>query len=652
MQTLAKQIIEEQQKIDEELAKTNPTLDFYREFFGKYPNSRVSDILEMDTCDLIVALIAKEQTAQPIESIKDAVYSNRNFFENVTPDDINKILEIVLKADQSRILTPVIERLNDGVRTSRLGKLLSEECRFTEELAQIAEKFETTPKNFVKIVNHIIDDINICFGKNPEEPIREFSLMEAVTYVDALKEFRKDQANHQEFIEDFLGMNLKGKGLSRAMKNLAQIDGWDLDGIIEEVAHVRRVYDDMNNQEFNRTRNLNRTKNAYETLLGQMFRETSNKEREIKVPAKALSKLPSEVVKNSALRVIYGHNLALCEQKETEYLEVAANATTSYQLLLANYGISPSQYEVGTVLHQTLKDIESMLKELTAINITDPTLLLSIIQLSDLDTIKNYTTLAEKGIITSNLLTNHPSLFNIRSKEYENMMRNLATIKQHSINPHYFTETEEVLVTPHKNFSHSIETLETYQLTQSMRTGMDTTFLQAPDLASAIDTLLELGYEENLESSPDLLNYRDKFERLRVLKELNIPLSSTEELLAVLTTDKFYVPDCMIKDYIYNAVDYNLPEGITFLDIPKKKSADMAKLEEFSATQRTYNFNGVTISKNRVIRNLNNVKSNGNVDDRLVYSILQGTTLNDEEVAKIKSTLGASKSNAPTKQKS
>lgn len=642
MQNLVKQIVEEQNKIDEELAQEDENLAFYRDFFTKYHTANMSDIIKIPKVDLLVAFLGSKKLSQPIDKIKDTIYSNSSFFERVKIRDIKEIVELIIDIDQAKLLPKVIENLHNGVRTTKLGRLLSDECKYTEELAKLAEKFDTTPKNLAKVVRFIVDDINICFSSQDEGPLREFTLLEAINYADVLEQFKDDLAQNKEFLEEmgYVGHNkLKGKAYTRAMRDLAKSDGWQLDNLYNEAHQIRRYYDEINDKKIARNKTLTRTRGIYENLLTQLFQAMEQKDRELKVPTKILSKVPNEEIRNATLREIYKHNLVLCEAKEQEYAEVSANASSHYQVLLANYGISPNQYEVGTVLHQSLADIEAILKSLTGLGITEPKMLLTAAQISDISTIKNYTSLAEKGIITKNLLVEHPNLLNTRSKEYENMMRNLATAKQYNINPHYFTATEEVLLTPAKNFSTNIETLNSYQLTSAMKTCLDISFLTAPDLTTAIDTLLELGLETNLESNLELLNHRDRFNRLRILKELNIPLTSTDQVLEVLTTDKFYIPDSLISDYIYNAVDHTLPENITLLDAPKKKLPDLTRLEEYSQTPRTYNFNGVTISKNRVARNLELVKATGNVDERLMYSILKGATLNDNEVTKIKTAL-------------
>ena len=135
----------------------------------------------------------------------------------------------------------------------------------------------------------------------------------------------------------------------------------------------------------------------------------------------------------------------------------------------------------------------------------------------------------------------------------------------------------------------------------------------------------------------ELLNYKDNFNRLRLLKALNIPVSSTEELEQILTTDKFFVPDHAIDDYVYNAVLYKLPKPIS--EQPSKRTLDLSRLSQYQTSERAYTIGGVIISKNKVESNIAASKQFRKPSDRLLYGILAGSTLTDQEVASIKRTL-------------
>ena len=442
------------------------------------------------------------------------------------------------------------------------------------------------------------------------------------------------------------GAKIKSKVQDKWVSELVR-DDYNIANLLKPIVDARNEYHRLEQEQRNRQRHLSKCKAIYETLETNLYKALQS--GEVKNIDALLKKVPSDEIRLAILKLVYRHNQEIYQKLSEEYKTLAANDASHYQVLLAKYGISPENYDVGTVMENSIEDLTKMLDILSKLKIVSPEELLLIIQNSNLETVNNIQGLTERGIITSNLLVQNQSLFNPSSKAYEDFMRNLSLINKKKINPHYFTQTEEVLVTPHQVFDASFKTLEDYNLLSNIKTGMNLSFLTGEDLAKAIDTLLELGYERNLEECLELLNYKDKFDRLKVLKELNIRVSSTEELIEVLTTPRFYVPDAQIENYIYNAAEYNLPRGIAAISEPKKKVSEMSRLSQFSATERTYSFNGVLISKNKVHRNLSRIV--GKPTDRLIYGVLKGSSLTDEEVSQVKACLTPQKTTRVVNQK-
>ena len=63
--------------------------------------------------------------------------------------------------------------------------------------------------------------------------------------------------------------------------------------------------------------------------------------------------------------------------------------------------------------------------------------------------------------------------------------------------------------------------------------------IDTPENIESIGGLDDL--KNYLEEDIELLNYANRFKRLQVLKALNMPVSSKEELLSVLATEKFFI---------------------------------------------------------------------------------------------------------------
>ena len=87
------------------------------------------------------------------------------------------------------------------------------------------------------------------------------------------------------------------------------------------------------------------------------------------------------------------------------------------------------------------------------------------------------------------------------------------------------------------------------------------------------------------------------------------------------------------------------------LEEPVKKISKIDELSEFSSSNRTYNFNGVLISKNRVHRNLSHILATGKPTERIIYGVLKDAALSDEEVLKVVAAITPQKQTRVVKEK-
>ena len=208
-------------------------------------------------------------------------------------------------------------------------------------------------------------------------------------------------------------------------------------------------------------------------------------------PKKALN-IPNDEIRREVLSKIYAFNLAIYQEKEKEYKELSANDSAKYSVLLANNGISPSDYEVGTVMRNSLSDVESIINTIKSIGIEDPITILRILQITDLQTISNYAAMLKKGIISQEFILENITILNPNSATYENVMRNLSLIQNKKINPRYFTSTSKTLAVDHHTFKENLAVLEKYQLLPSLKTGMNASFITNHNLQESIDMILDV----------------------------------------------------------------------------------------------------------------------------------------------------------------
>ena len=637
MINILRMINKEKNLIDQELLEENERLEFYREIFTKNGCSTLNEAIKANHSDLAVAIILNNEPALSVEDAKRVVYANRDIFENLNIETIGELVKLIDSLSGNKEMYASVRKTltkNGGISFS---SIFTKEGQLAIMLHHLADTMDTTPEAFLDFIDLFLE--------------HSHGFVLALSTVATLREIKEDKEMHYQMIQEISeeeGAKIKGKVQDKWVTELIHGD-YNVSNLLKPITNARNEYQHLEQEQKNRRRYLSKSKLIYEQLETNLYKAIS--EGEVRNIETLLKKVPSDEIRLAILKLVYKHNHEIYTKLSAEYQELSANDASHYQVLLAKYGISPEDYEVGTVMGNSIDELSQMLEILSKLKIASPEELLIIIQNSDLETINNLNGLYEKNIITTNLLSNHHGLFNPSSKEYEDFMRNLSLITKKKLNPHYFTASEEVLVTPHQKVESSIKILEDYSLVSNIKTGMNLSFLKEEDLAPAIDTLLELGYEKNLEESLELLNYKDKFDRLRVLKVLNIPVSSTEELIEVLTSPKFYVPDTEIPNYIYNAAQYHLPSNVVEVTEPKKKVPDVQRLSSFSETDRTYSFNGVLISKNKVHRTLSHVLATGKPTDRLIYGVLKDSILTDEEVLKVVAALAPQKTTKAAKQK-
>ena len=629
MINILRMISKEKLRIEQELLEEDERLTFYQKFFKENKTSTLTDAINLNHSDLALAIIINMEPTLSVEEAKEVVYGNRDIFENLNFESISELVRLIDGlANDPELYEDIKKAATTGADQKFLSKF-KKESQMASMIRMLTDSMDTTPQLFFDFVDMFIE--------NSE------AFVIALSTVATLKDIREEKEMHYQMIQGLCeeeGAKIKRKVQDKWVSEMVR-DDYKIANLLKPISDARNEYHHLEQEQRNRRRHLSKCQVIYESLETNLYKALQS--GEVRNVETLLKKVPSEEIRVAILKLVYKHNQEIYKSLSEEYRVLAANDASHYQVLLAKYGISPEDYEVGTVMENSIEDLESILKLLAKLSITNPTEILSVIQNTNLETVTNIQGLTERGIITSKLLTEHQSILNPNSKEYEDFMRNLSLISKKKLNPHHFTSAEEVFVTDHESFTSSIKTLEDYELLSNIKSGMNLSFLKDSNLSESIDLLLELGYESNLEECLELLNYKDKFDRLKVLKELNIPASSTATLIDILTTDKFYVSDSEISNYIYNAAPYNLPRGIVAVEEPKKKVSDVSRLSAFSNTSRTYSFDGVVISKNRVHRNLSHILATGKPTDRLVYAVLNGATLNDEEVSKVKTSLAPQK---------
>ena len=623
MKHIQELITQEQQQIVDNLQIEDQKVKYYQEFHQKYNIISIADLYEVDPCELVIFFLTSSDSFQDIDEIKDAVYANRKFIENlIISDEISELRHAISSIDESNIKEHLKEVLSYKKGASILT-LVKKEYRKTLPILRIITDNKGDYEQFVKILNLTDTSLN--------------EVMDALMVITLLKEIKtlKQKKPPQT--------KRSNKATSKGLK-LMQISNIQQDQLATRISEkesfimnlltrARKNYEAKEQKERSKKRNLNKHAKFYEEFLPKL-QILIQSERLIDIED-FISKIPNEKIRLEALRIIYKHNQTITKNIELEYKRLLENSENNYISLLTKYNINIPN-DISSIMGNNLKDTETIIGLLAKVGITSSEDVIKILQSSNLEVVQSFQSLIDKGIITQELLQQHKNLYIKTSDEYQNFMENLMYLQDNKINPYYFTSSQETFLLSPQRLIESLNVIEEYKLMPAMRKGINYKFLATSELPKAIDTLIELGYEDNLLENIGILNFKDNYPRLQILKSLNIQLSSTEELLKVLTTSTFYVPDDKIDEYLYN--------------IEKTceiKELKIDELEEFSISPRTYSFAGILISKNKVKRNL----SNDDCKQDIFEAIVKDTYLSDEEFDILISTLNTGKEPKIVKQR-
>ncbi len=631
MLTLMKNITAEQQRLSKTISTVEPVTEFFDSFLKRYPCYTIDTAAEADKSDLIVALLLTKYPDSNVKKLKYAIHSLQPFIGEDF-DYIHKLIGVIENIYEKDLDSAMTYVLPDSY-TKRFSDQFDFKIAIALKFKKYLEEHGVNPNEFsslIEIYPQYKKDLSKCYD-----------------LIESLQEIKKTKQAQHEGLRFMAEVGLLKTSAKKRDKMVSQNinDIWYTDVIEAELKDMTSYGNSLIYSETNRKKQLTRQMQIYESFADKMCRALQG--GEITSIKELLSKVQNPDIRMQALKLIYSHNIGIYEQLQEEYATLAANDASHYQVLLENYHISPTSYDVKTIMHTPLGEVESMLKMLKRLRLTEPQDLLPILQKSNIQTISTIVDLCDKGLISSDFLMSNKDLLIEGSPKYQNLVQNMSLINERKINYHYFEESFSSLLSSPTAFAEALRTLDAYSLTSSMRTGLDYSFLGKTDLAPAIDTLLELGYEQVLTANPGILNYKDRFPRLYLLKALNIPVTSEEDLISVLTTEKFMVPDANISEYLYNAVPYKLSE----LSSGHQSQINISTLEKYLTTPRTYDFSGVLISKNKVERNLPPTETGMSSTEELLNAILTESILSDEEVEKITSIFGSKENSSPVKQK-
>ncbi|MBR5370412.1 MAG: hypothetical protein IK137_03825 [Bacilli bacterium] len=597
-----------QEKIDELNKKIEePPIEYsyYNDFVRNYNIKTVAGLSKIPYIDLANALIYPDMDAETLNEVFESTEGFKCLLNELTSDELDEVNQIFLsfvKSGDGDVLEYIFDYHNSNEIIKKVKKIFTTEGSSKEEkqhlltVHNLIEKLLTNNKmpgwDIIRLVKYY-----------RKSSAGMHNIIAVIRFVKFLKEENHD-VNSKEYKERFAK------------------DEKDILDVCSAIEMCRK----MINEDYKKYKaSLSHELTIYKNLKKNV--ENAFKKDEITNYEMIIHDIDDEKMRREFLNLVYKHNKVEYDKVEELNMSLKKNSVVNYISILKSYSIKKEEVDLLKVMNNSCEDLDKMLKVLNGI-VGDKNTIIRIIEFSNLESVNYFKELKSTGVLGNSAFMRYPKIFDANSVERKVLDKNIEMLKNYNIDFSLFHKAPDVLI-ENTNLSENIEILYYYELLDNLNNTRKMKFLKKDNLVEIIDKIIELGYEEFLDTGLDLLN-ENNWDRIYVLKTMGLKPETKEELIRCLRDDKFFIPDNKLSSYIEN-------DTVFCEDLDIFYDTDIAAIvKDYANTKRSLSFDGVIISKNRVARNLTN--DDFDIND-FFKAIITNGVLDSSEIDTIKSSL-------------
>lgn len=601
---LLQQIEDEKKYLFNKTNNVDEEVEFFKEFKPNFSSSIINSLINIDIFDFITAFIISNNQDFSFEEVKYAVEQMRE----ICSDNSMKFLFLISNID------------------TILKEMSIDEFQNKQKSINFFNKNKKL-KTALKIINSFDEEKIYPFMKIHSSDKDLIYKMGAL--VLPLFEVRKSYDTYQraklkaKFKNNIELSEKEGEILFSQITALR----YKLDNINEEFKSIERYGDKVISKDKNEKRKIRKELNFY-MYLSTWLKDNKNK-KEITTTPKEINQIRNKELSISILKYIYCHNMNEYNNLNKEYNELLSNSYNKYHLLFSKYKIDISNYNID--ISKDIKQVENMLEIIHNIGIKSPECIISITNNSKPEIVENIKNLFQKGYISEKFIIENIDIFN---ENYLNLISNIELFKSENLSISNIRKLETTLNKDTIIIQKNIDILKEYDLFSKVSSSSNFNFMTDEQLEDKIDNILELGLEQFLEEDLNLLNKdKETLKKVIILKRLNIPINNMKELESILEKQNSILKDDSIDNYIFDINNYNPFENLEEKLVTKDEF--YKTLGIYNNTKRTYNINGIFISKNKVKRYIDNIDCDNLSSKEQLNSIIEKTILDKDELENI-----------------
>lgn len=574
MDALLKQIEKNKDNLQAKLNEPNEESDFFREFSSKLSLNVMNNLVRFDILDFIKARFLASIKDKNYEEISAVIEEIRPLFNfQMQPIAFFNLFENIANL----IVSVEKDDLLNIIKNKKRKKLNKDDKKRVLTIENIQKNANINIENFIRLC---YDQIEIVAN--------------TIELMVALYKFKETHEYFSQIKAGALSSEVK-KQLTKAEKEFFEYE-YNTKSIEKVIKDIREYSDKVISEEETKKKKISKSFMNY-TYTENWIRKIKDGQEITSIPSKVMQ-LDDEELKKQILEKVYNNNMSIYTQIEKKYNDLSSNSYNRYSLLLGQYGIDISKYNID--ITNDINIVKKMLKLISSLDIKNPYKIVEIINTSKLEIVESINNLVKKGYIDNEYVNNNINIF---SGSYTALISNIEEFKKEGLSLSSISKLKDSLCEDSDTIQRSIAVLKEYGLFSSLGDCSSSSFLNNEQLEQKIDKLLELGMEQFLKEDLSLLNYEDSvYDKILLAYKLNILIEDTNSLHNILSTP-FIVSDDDIDTYLFNVSRKSLD---SLEDININKDDLLELLEKKQSSENVYDFDGVLISKNKMSRNLEN----------------------------------------------
>ncbi len=439
--------------------------------------------------------------------------------------------------------------------------------------------------------------------------------------------------------------------------------------IQERISYLKRIPD----QRYRENSNNRRKK---EKLISQI--KTFDLSKIIEPSRAFIESISDEKIKYFVLKEIMIHNSKFHQKTKFELLK--ENELTELEKVFKkscfSFNSLTEEQKNNLLTYGNIEDIKKMLNILTEsdLKFTKDFPIYDILLLSKPSIVSAILKLRSANIISESLIMSSKEIFvkeideelidktTIQEGKFDTLLMNLNSLSNHNLSTESISRKEkDIILMDNKRLEKSLQLVDLYNLDYSSSNSYE--LIKDNKLIVLVDKFIELGLGEYIKEHPHQISERciPRINRMYLCKQLNIPLLIDNKLNPKITAVDFEIGKNVISDdditeFIPNSVNRYLNEECFKALIENNDytnfEGEISLIEEYKTSEIEYNFEGIIISRNKVLRNYKCLKEKcPSIDDKalLFNAILFESILDEEQIEIINNIINKKEAQIKTK---